>query len=52
MTAPQAASALPRGDYRVHVDAIATSTGLDLLSLVPADVQAAVEGVVDSGPTE
>ena len=28
------------------------STGLDFLSLVPANVQTTVEGVVDSGPTE
>lgn len=48
----QAASALPWGSYRTSVDAIEDSTGLDFLSLVPATVQAAVEGVVDSGPTE
>ncbi len=48
----QAASALPWGDYRTSVDAIESSAGLDFLSLVSANVQAAVEGMVDSGPTE
>ena len=48
----QAASALPWGDYRTSVDAIESSTGLDFLSLVPANMQEALEGSVDSGPTE
>jgi len=34
------------------VDAIEHATGLDLLSLLPADVQEVVEDGVDSGPTE
>jgi len=38
----QAASALPWGDYRTSVDAIESSTGLDLLSLLPAEVQEVV----------
>lgn len=48
----QAASALPWGDYRTSVDALESGTGLDFLSLGPAAVQAAVEGVVDDGPTQ
>jgi endonuclease G, mitochondrial len=48
----QAASALPWGSYRTSVDALESSTGLDFLSLVPASVQEAVEGVVDDGPTQ
>ncbi|MCB0771059.1 MAG: DNA/RNA non-specific endonuclease [Flavobacteriales bacterium] len=47
----QAASALPWGSYRVSVDAIETSTGLDLLNHLPAQVQDDLEGAVDSGPT-
>jgi len=34
------------------VDAIESATGLDLLSLLPAEVQEVVEYQVDSGPTE
>jgi endonuclease G len=48
----QGANALPWGSYRVSVDAIEDSTGLDLLSLLPADVQAALESAVDDGPTQ
>lgn len=48
----QAASASPWGDYRTTVDAVEASTGLDLLSLVPATVQAALESVVDNGPVQ
>lgn len=48
----QGANALPWGSYRVSVDAIEDSTGFDFLSLVPASVQATLEGVVDNGPTQ
>jgi endonuclease G, mitochondrial len=48
----QAASAFPWGDYRTSVDAIEAATGLDLLSRVPAAIQAELEAVVDNGPTE
>ncbi len=36
--------------YRTTVDAIESSTGFDLLSNVPTDIQAVLESVVDSGP--
>ncbi|UYZ64462.1 DNA/RNA non-specific endonuclease [Hymenobacter weizhouensis] len=39
------------GSYRVSVDAIEATTGLDLLSAVPADVQQTIEARVDNGPT-
>jgi len=48
----QSVTALPWGSYRTTVDAIEDSTGLDILSLVPAAVQSALEGVVDNGPTQ
>jgi endonuclease G len=48
----QTADDLPWYSYRTSVDAIEDSTGLDLLSLVPASVQGALEANVDSGPTQ
>jgi endonuclease G, mitochondrial len=39
------------GQYRVSVDAIEASTGLDLLSAVSTTVQQAIESRVDTGPT-
>ncbi len=48
----QAAGALPWGSYRTTVDALEDSTGCDFLRLLPAEVQEAVEGDVDTGPTE
>ena len=48
----QAASALPWGSYRVSVNAIEASAGLDLLNRLPVAVQEELEGGVDSGPTE
>ncbi|HEX8506119.1 MAG TPA: DNA/RNA non-specific endonuclease [Hymenobacter sp.] len=38
------------GTYRTTVDAIEAATGYDLLSALPASVQAALESKVDSGP--
>ncbi|SMB84211.1 DNA/RNA non-specific endonuclease [Hymenobacter roseosalivarius DSM 11622] len=38
------------GLYRTSVDAIETSTGYDLLSALPVDVQTAIESKVDAGP--
>ncbi|WP_235917421.1 DNA/RNA non-specific endonuclease [Hymenobacter busanensis] len=40
------------GGYRTTVDAIEQATGYDLLSAVPASVQASVEAQVDAGPTQ
>ncbi len=37
--------------YRTSVDVIETLTGYDFLSNVPTSVQAAIEAVVDNGPT-
>jgi endonuclease G len=39
------------GAYRTSVDAIEAATGYDLLSNLPASVQAVVEAKVDNGPT-
>ena len=39
------------GTYRTSVDAIEAATGYDLLSNVPAAVQAVIEAKVDNGPT-
>jgi len=39
------------GAYRVSIDEIEAATGLNLLSNLPASVQAAIEAVVDNGPT-
>jgi endonuclease G len=38
------------GVYRTTVDAIEAATGLDLLSNLPVEVQAAVEAKIDAGP--
>lgn len=48
----QTVNASPWGAYRTTVDAIEDSTGLDLLSLVPAAIQSALESAVDDGPTQ
>ncbi len=40
------------GGYRTTVDAIEAATGYDLLSNLPAAVQAVVESKVDNGPTQ
>ncbi len=47
----QTVNSNPWSYYRTTVDAIEASTGLDLLSLVPAATQSVIESVVDSGPT-
>lgn len=39
------------GSYRTSVDAIEAATGYNLLSALPDNIEAAVESVVDSGPT-
>ncbi|NRT19370.1 endonuclease G [Hymenobacter sp. 9A] len=39
------------GTYRTSVNAIETSTGLDILSAVPISVQQVLESRIDSGPT-
>lgn len=39
------------GGYRTTVDAIEQATGYDILSNVPASVQAVIEATVDNGPT-
>jgi endonuclease G len=39
------------GIYRTSVDAIEASTGYDLLSNLPVEVQAAIEAKTDTGPT-
>jgi endonuclease G len=39
------------GSYRVSVDSVEALTGYDFFSNVPADIQAAIESVVDNGPT-
>jgi DNA/RNA endonuclease G (NUC1) len=39
------------GTYRVSVDAVESLTGYDFFSNVPTDIQAAIESVVDNGPT-
>lgn len=40
------------GFYRTTVDAIEAATGYDFLSLVPTNIQSAIESVVDNGPTQ
>ncbi len=47
----QTTSSHPWSYYRVSVDSIESMTGYDFLSLVPANVQNAVEASVDNGPT-
>ena len=39
------------GYYRTSVDAIETTTGYDILSNLPANIQAVIEAMVDNGPT-
>ena len=48
----QSVDALDWHEYRTSVDAIEDSTGLDLMSLVPAGIQATLEAQVDNGPTQ
>jgi endonuclease G len=48
----QSVNSLPWHSYRTSVDAIEDSTGLDLLSLVPVLIQAALEAQFDNGPTQ
>jgi endonuclease G len=40
------------GTYRTSVDAIEAATGYDILSNLPAAVQAVVEARIDNGPTQ
>lgn len=40
------------GTYRTSVDAIEAATGYNILSALPASVQAVVEAKVDNGPTQ
>jgi endonuclease G len=40
------------GFYRTSVDAIESSTGYDIMNLVPTSIQGAIEAVVDNGPTQ
>lgn len=40
------------GMYRTTVDAIEAAAGVDLLSRVPASIQAVIESRVDNGPTQ
>ncbi|MCS6990159.1 MAG: DNA/RNA non-specific endonuclease [Chloroherpetonaceae bacterium] len=40
------------GSYRTTVDAIEAAAGVDLLSRVPASIQAVIESRVDNGPTQ
>jgi endonuclease G len=37
--------------YRTSIDAIEAASGLDLLSNLPAEVQAVIESRVDNGPS-
>lgn len=39
------------GTYRTSVDAIEAATGYNILSNVPASIQATIEATVDNGPT-
>ena len=39
------------GQYRTSVDAIEATTGLDMLSVIPASIQQIVGSKVDTGPT-
>lgn len=48
----QASSSQQWGSYRVSVAALQSILGYDLLSNVPADVQAVIEANVDNGPTQ
>ena len=48
----QSVDVLDWHEYRTSVDAIEDSTGLDLMSLVSAGIQAALEAQVDNGPTQ
>lgn len=47
----QTVNTQPWGFYRTTVNAIESATGYDILSNVPAIIQAAIEAVTDSGPT-
>jgi len=40
------------GTYRTTVDAIEAAAGVDVLSRVPASIQAVIESRVDNGPTQ
>ena len=40
------------GSYRVSVDAVEALTGFDFFSNVAPSIQAKIESVVDSGPTQ
>jgi endonuclease G len=40
------------GFYRTSIDAIESSTGLNILSNVPEAIQSALESTVDAGPTQ
>ncbi len=46
------ANALEWYQYRTSVDAIEDSTGLDLLNLLPAQLQDLLEVGVDAGPVQ
>jgi endonuclease G len=48
----QTINAYPWGTYRTSVDAIEAATGYDILSALPTAVQASIESVTDSGPTQ
>jgi endonuclease G len=39
------------GTYRTTVDAIEAATGYDILSMLPDNIEAALESQVDTGPT-
>jgi len=43
---------MPWASYRINVNALEASTGLDLLYALPAEVQNQLEMGVDAGPTE
>lgn len=47
----QTINSLPWGNYRVSVDALETIMGYDFLNIVPANIQSAIEAIVDNGPT-
>nr|WP_245652319.1 DNA/RNA non-specific endonuclease [Rufibacter tibetensis] len=40
------------GSYRISVDAIEAATGYDLLSNLPNNIEATLEGKTDTGPTQ
>jgi endonuclease G, mitochondrial len=48
----QSANAYSWGTYRTSVDAIEAATGYDILSALPTAIQATLESVADSGPTQ